>query len=258
MIHSNLQKKALFKKGDTLVEVMFSVAIFGLVSISSIAMMNKGVSTAQGTLETSMARQEIDTQAEAIRFIHNAYSMNASDTHNPYVRLWDKLTAKAIDQNHATEFLSNGNYNGQDCSIIYSNNKAINTNSFVINPRMLNNTELASLNLNNNSELQRVLVPFLTTPSNQLTPTMTYPRILYNNSDSQLSDATSDGSASYDQTLRRAEGIWVTAVQPNVSSPEEPVYYDFYIRTCWENISGNGSSTISTVIRLYNPKATVI
>ena len=61
------------KRGDTLIEVMLSIAIFSLVAIITINMMNDGLNTAQRTLETEMARNEIDAQAEALRFIHNNY-----------------------------------------------------------------------------------------------------------------------------------------------------------------------------------------
>lgn len=247
-------------RGDTLVEVLFAVAIFGMVSVSSIAMMNKGVATAQGTLETAMARQEIDTQAEALRFIHNAYSMNAGDTSNPYYKLWSKLKDKAFKPNQVQDtFLNSANYNGQSCSTIYANNLAIlppsgasSQSSFVINPRHLNNTDLSSLNLDNVTNLERVLVPHKAS-SSRLFATPTYPRLVYSTTDTTLSDSN---NVTADVSLNSAQGIWITAVQEGTGST--PRYYDFYIRTCWENIGGNGSTTISTIVRLYNPDATVI
>ena len=59
-----------FPHGDTLIEVMFSVTVFALVIVVSINLMNGGINTAQKTLEVTMTRNEIDAQAEAIRFIH--------------------------------------------------------------------------------------------------------------------------------------------------------------------------------------------
>ncbi|MBR6122778.1 hypothetical protein IKQ19_04135, partial [Candidatus Saccharibacteria bacterium] len=52
---------------------MFAVAIFGMAAIGTISLMNKGLASTQNTLETTMARQEIDAQAEALRFLHSAY-----------------------------------------------------------------------------------------------------------------------------------------------------------------------------------------
>ena len=65
-----------FRKGDTLIEVMFAVGIFGLAAVGAISLMNRGLATAQNTLEITMARQEIDGQAEILRFLHSAYMSN--------------------------------------------------------------------------------------------------------------------------------------------------------------------------------------
>ena len=247
-----------FLHGDTLVEVLFAVAIFGMVSVSAIAMMNKGVATAQGTLETSMARQEIDTQAEALRFIHNAYSMNASDSDNPYVKLWKKLTDPSIvlKSNQTADFLASSNYNGQSCNAIYSNAAVvIPDKSFVINPRLLNNTDLSSSTYNNfptNATTLAKIRPIHKTSGSPLIATPTYPRLVY----STTPDSLSDYNNLTDLSLSSAEGIWVTVVQEGTTN--KPQYYDFYIRTCWSNISGNGSTTISTIVRLYNPDATTL
>ena len=70
------------KTGDTLIEVMFAVAIFSMVAISAVAVMNSGMSNAQGTLESTMARNEIDAQAEALRFIQSSYVAERRDGDN--------------------------------------------------------------------------------------------------------------------------------------------------------------------------------
>ena len=246
--------------GDTLVEVMFAVAIFGMVSVSAIAMMNKGVATAQGTLETSMARQEIDAQAEALRFIHNAYSMNASNEDDPYARLWKIITS---GPNHLTlstsqydTFLngSTTNYNGRPCAEIYNDNTAIiDGKSFIINPRRLNNSEIK--NFNNDSDLKNAVFNIYNSDlaKPKLIPTQTYPRLTYSAADPNLADS----SNSYNKTLYSAEGIWVTAVKSEkTDNTGNPIYYDFYIRTCWDSIGGQNSNTISTIVRLYNPATT--
>ena len=94
------------RKGDTLIEVMFSVAIFGLVAIGAISLMNRGLASVQNNLETTMARQEIDTQAEALRFIHSAYLTEQKTTEpaategaepiqtNNFRNLWQAITSQ--------------------------------------------------------------------------------------------------------------------------------------------------------------------
>ena len=67
-------------------------------------------------------------------------------------------------------------------------------------------------------------------------------------------------NTSYDN-LFHAEGIYVMAVKDADStnlvneSGNKSAFYDFYIRTCWYGTDAKEPSTISTVIRLYDPDA---
>ena len=55
-------------KGDTLVEVILAVTVFSMVAVGTISIMNKGVAIAQHSLEISLVRQQIDAQAEMLRY----------------------------------------------------------------------------------------------------------------------------------------------------------------------------------------------
>ncbi len=59
------------ERGDTLIEVIFAVTVFALVAVSSLTIMNQGVATAERSLEITLVRQQMDAQAEALRYIHN-------------------------------------------------------------------------------------------------------------------------------------------------------------------------------------------
>ena len=59
--------------GDTLVEVALAIGIFSMVAISVVAVVSGSSSGAQSSLETTVTREQIDAQAEALRFIHNSY-----------------------------------------------------------------------------------------------------------------------------------------------------------------------------------------
>ena len=61
------------EKGDTIIEVLFAITVFAMVAVGSMTIMNQGTATAQRALEISLVRQQIDAQAEAIRYIHQAY-----------------------------------------------------------------------------------------------------------------------------------------------------------------------------------------
>lgn len=63
-----------YQRGDTIVEVLFAVAIFSLVAVGAFSLVNQGVATSQRSLESTLVRQEMDSQAETLRFMHNAYT----------------------------------------------------------------------------------------------------------------------------------------------------------------------------------------
>lgn len=62
------------ERGDTIVEVLFAVAIFSLVAVGAFSLVNQGIATAQRSLESTLVRQEMDAQAETLRFMHSAYT----------------------------------------------------------------------------------------------------------------------------------------------------------------------------------------
>lgn len=241
----------MVKKGDTLIEVLLAVGIFSMIAISVVAVLSGGTSSAQNALETTLAREEIDAQAEALRYIHDAYVVdkdsNSSDL--PSVQLWRTITNNAINlsgdvsaQNAILQFMPT------TCQELYSgdNNIFKNQNPFILNTRNLN-AENAAAYINSSAIL---------------TPTTTYPRLVFGDS-ATSNDDTSGLVTDFSSNLYRAEGIYVVAVADNNSTnlvdldggvPENGIaFYDFYIRTCWYGTDANTPSTISTVIRLYNP-----
>lgn len=62
------------QRGDTLIEVMFAITVFSFVVVGALSLMNQGTSAAQRSLEITLVRQEMDAQAEALRFLHEAYT----------------------------------------------------------------------------------------------------------------------------------------------------------------------------------------
>ena len=247
-----LIKRSLLR-GDTLVEVMFAVAIFGLVAVGAISAMNQGLYSAQTALEVTMARSEIDAQTEALRFIHSAYLADQHHT-NPYYTLWTTLTgngytykgggsSNAID----SDFYASNSYNNASCSDIYNNSIAIKDKSFVINPLLLGDPSAF------NNDIGKVLIKY-DSSTNPLRQTSTYPRIVYTDSSGSTDEDNLSGDTSR-TVFSSAEGIWVTSIAHYDGALTKPQYYDFYVRTCWDLANGNGSSIVSTTIRLYNPEA---
>ena len=258
--------------GDTLVEVMFAVGIFGLVAVSAISLMNRGLYAAQSALEISMARNEIDAQAEALRFIHNAYVSEQGTTTETYTALWQRLVSEDLVYTPSSlpeNFFSG--YNDVPCGNIYYDEDGENylpAKSFVINPRLLNSEDINTA-LNYSDGINNIIVKN-TANNSKLQMTDVYPRLVYANTLSNEESATGSYSDINMNTRTNlyensdfysAEGIWVTVVaEGSMGEDHVPDFYDFYIRTCWDAPGGarsdrNSSMTISTTIRLYNPDA---
>jgi|APMI01.1.fsa_nt_gi type II secretory pathway pseudopilin PulG len=63
-----------YETGDTIVEMVMAFAIFSFAVVITTAIMNRGVALSQQSLEVTLVRQQMDSQAEIIRYLH--------DTHN--------------------------------------------------------------------------------------------------------------------------------------------------------------------------------
>lgn len=164
------------KRGDTIIEVMMAIAIFCMVAILSITMMNLGTNNAQSALELAIARNEINAQAEALRFVHSAYisektlpvepqesstDWNYDDYNNRYQQykgLWEEIVGNALDPDTAqnsgllnlSELLNNSNQNDKfktyGCERVYEEdenqqNWLEKNKAFILNARNLNKLE---------------------------------------------------------------------------------------------------------------------
>ena len=282
-----LKIKDLLKRGDTIIEVTFAITIFSLISVITIQLMDRDVAIIQGALETEMARNEIDAQAEALRFIHNAYlserelsKQSSSSDKIEYRNLWAKLTRDSGDYSsevglanlpsNISQFLS-----ASDCKVFYDKNEKgawhniSEDNAFVINTRNID-TDPKSVSA---TIIQATDKNISTTQASNavFTPTPTNPRIVYKksknsdtNDENKLTEidttkfkdlnAENQRNALYD-TVARAEGIWVISVRDVTKGQKEtPEFYDFHIRACWFAPGHDRPSTIGTTIRLYNPE----
>ena len=238
--------KLMIKKGDTLIEVTLAVGIFSMVAIAIVAVMSGGISGAQGALETTLAREEIDTQAEALRFIQASYIANKDSGEKKYTELWDAITVNAVNPSTGTDITQ---YAPASCAELYGNSGEVELHAFVINPRQLGNF-YAAADGSANTESVVVKAESNTGANKVFNEASTYPRLIYLNEEKDNLVSTTTRNALY-----RAEGIYVIAVQEatNVLFGETPQFYDFYIRTCWYGTGDETPSTIATVIRLYNP-----
>ncbi len=263
-------RKQPFLSGDTLVEVMFAVGIFGIVAISAISAMNRGLQNAQGNLEITMARQEIDAQSESIRFIHDAYITEKSIESDKYTKLWEEILKRVYTYdelvNEVPNFYTGYGDNDYSCFDFYDN---LPDKAFVINPRALGADDVKNIVEHiGGASFSDVIVTrdSFATAAIKLRESATHPRLIFANDESEANDLklsyVTSNRTNYNKNLYSAEGIWVTVVRSekgvgcgsdNSSDTCVPDYYDFYIRTCWNSPDGNRVTTINSTIRLYNP-----
>lgn len=201
------------QRGDTIIEVMFAIAIFAFVAISSMAIMNQGIATGERALEITLVRQQINAQAEALRFVHA--SKVAGSAHSS---TWDRFKsdeANSLKQSAASPF---GLEAGEECKLPEGR-------PFVLNPRT---AEVWSGVLSINSGAAANAPPF--------------PQVIYNDSNKEVKD---------DPSIRTAYGLWVEAVPSGSGATHR--FIDFHIRACWPAPGSPVPMTIGTIVRLYDP-----
>jgi len=249
----------MVKKGDTLIEVTLAVGIFSMIAIAIVAVMSSGTSNAQLSLETTLAREEIDTQAEALRFIQSSYLANRDSEDNRYTKLWKLITKNALEasviQTNDDAKANVFNFTPTNCKELYNNTTSYNTikgqKAFIINPRRFDNFTA--------DNMESTVIFYREKSSAKFLDASTYPRLLY-------SSESENGLTSSSTHLIKAEGIYVIAVkdagttsiaaQSGIGTDDtkkSSAFYDFYIRTCWYGTDAEHPSTISTVMRLYDP-----
>ena len=248
----------MVKKGDTLIEVTLAVGIFSMVAIAIVAVMSGGTSSSQTALETTLAREEIDTQAEALRFIQSSYISDKKLEDARYTKLWQAITSKALTVNEANADAAKAllQFAPKTCEELYDKSAAssiFTDKAFVINPRKLGSFTAANIN-----------DVFISTTNEdnatKFAQTTTYPHLVYSKNNSTSDSANMITSEAY-TNLYQALGIYVIAVKDTSKTSiytdsginKQSAFYDFYIRTCWYGTNANEPSTISTVIRLYDP-----
>ena len=161
------------KLGDTLIEVTIAIGVFSLVAIVVISVISGSTSGAQANLETTVTREEMDSQAEALRFLQDAYLGEGTEG-TKYANVWKAITANAIN---ADEDMS---YNPSTCDETLDD--ITKNHGFVINYRALGTGDVKQILLRPTSLSGSGTTSFETAK--------TYPRLLYGapDSDSLIDD----------------------------------------------------------------------
>lgn len=209
------------RRGDTIVEVMFAVAVFSLVAVVTVVLMNLGTNNTLRSVETTAARQAIDGQVAALQLMHDSYIAQykaGATTYTGAGKNWYDGIATGSPAPLITTGTTTSVIGKSTCPNPPST-------AFVLDPKM-----------NATGDSYHKTATYLKPAGS--TSDLPYPQYVY----------TSAGAFSY------ATGIWVQAKQ-TLASGKTPGYVDFYINACWPDPAGNstGVMTIGTIVRLYVP-----
>lgn len=255
----NILSKSKSKRGDTIIEAMFAFAVFSLVSIITVSMMNLGVAASERSLELTTVRNELNAQAEALRFVHSSYiaqqnlSSTCSSTNDRncqhYTDLWNAIIGRTL----AAGTDRTADYPLSACSTVYDEEKLIHDQAFVINTRQLSSYQ-GPVSPGNALVYAEKQTSGMNPDYFFNAPTLSA-RIIYGNSSGNSSDQLSYITKLTEYTeIKKVEGIWIIGVKgPSKTSGGAPQYYDFYIETCWYGSNNSVPTSLDTVVRLYNP-----
>ena len=210
-----LGRNRKLQSGDTIIEVLFAVVVFSMVAVGAMSVMNSGTATAQRSLELTLVRQQIDAQAESLRYIHHAYvaAYGTSAVSTPPASEWSRIQSLGLTKSSASTF------GDQGCS-------AIPSQSFIMNARTGRVYTGGIKNMNTTASR-----PF-----------------------SQVVYAGDPDTGALSSAIDSVDGIWIEAVRSSDVPSESAGFIDFHIRACWYSPASAAPSTLGTIVRLYEPR----
>lgn len=203
------------EKGDTLIEVMISFALFAAIAVTTLAVMNQGTGTVQRALEITLVRAQMDSQIEALQYVHEAYvagfQRGATPAPGSTAAQWVN-----IKTNYAVAAASTfGQLNAGQCLT------TLPSKAFIMNAQT--------------AVPQQNGLTSLPPAGGSLPP---FSQVVY--------DGSTPGA------ITNAYGIWLEAVSSPAGAPGTP-YIDFHVRACWDGAGSIVPVTLGTIVRLYDP-----
>ena len=210
-----LNRRGKNEKGDTLIEVLFAVTVFSLVVVLSLSLMNQGTSASIRALQITLVRQEIDSQAEALRFMSSSYVAAYYPGYAP--SLTDGSTTPAEEYYKMTQAIGTGSvsaFGGEDQDAC----PAAPTGSFIVNARTARYVPGAAA---------------------LLQPAEAFAQTRYQDTTLQRSEGI------WIEAVRSSQSS-----DPNQANTR---YTDFHIRACWDAPGAGAPMNLGTIVRLYEP-----
>jgi type II secretory pathway pseudopilin PulG len=208
-------KRLSSNHGDTMIEVLFAITIFSLVAVGGLAIMNQGTATSERALEITLVRQEVDAQAETLRFLNSSfvavYRPNASFASTTPAGQWQIMEDSII----GTAAVSASDFGavGNTCPTPPNG-------SFILNTRE---------------------AKFISPSEGRVGPARTFSQVTYDGGSQVIA-----AEGIWIEAIRSA-----TVLGNNQSNAG---YVDFHIRACWDSPGQDMPVTIGTIVRLYEPR----
>lgn len=220
-MYKNTNYISLYKirrqSGDTIIEVLLALSIFAAVLVAASFVMNRGLGTAQRSLEVTQVTNQIGAQSDMIRHLLNIAIAGAGKNQNGQVVYqgseFDKILGKVVGSAPSFDKINDNDIT--NCTPSYVTNMG--GNPFFLTP-------------------EAKVAPF-----NSVTASVpeTFARV------------SKGGSAPGGFT---SQMVWVYAVKNKTTIDRQKLagdYIDFHIRACWFNPDGGGVQKLGTIVRLY-------
>lgn len=206
------------QNGDTIIEVLFAFTIFSLIAVGGLSLMSQGSALAQRALEIGLVRQQMDAQADALRYLNRAYVADYGKN-GVATKMWEKVVKDhSIDQAQAFDSIADS----KGCRI-----PSATENAFALD---LNNIDPKKLE--QNPSLNPIIVP--------TSDISTYARVRY--------EPELKAEGIWIQAVQSPSTIGISGGR------ELPGFYDFHVRACWFTPGQASPVTLGTIVRLYEPR----
>lgn len=210
-----LTRRRTAERGDTIVEVLFAITIFSLIVVLTLTLMNQGTAAARRTFEIAQVREQIDAQAETLRFLHESYiteyrpgiTYDTTDGSTSPAEEYYKVIQKVI---------AGGRTAATPVGTLAACPSPAPNGSFALNTRV-------AMVMTTTGSLQ---------PANSNYAQVTYP-----------SGANSPATF---------KGIWIEGIRSSGSGAAG--FIDFHIRGCWNAPGLKVPLNLDTIVRLYEPR----
>lgn len=221
---SVIEDRLVVSRGDTLIEVLFAIAIFSLIAVGGLSIMNQGTETAQRSLEITLVRNEIDSQAETLRFLNSSYAAAFQSGTSDYSSISEQATQwfNMVENNVTTDSISKFGA-GSICPQSFTELNDQRSKSFVLDVKMATVVPLTSSNF---------------------MPAQTFSQLYYDY----------DSVSGSHTIFSKSYGLWIEAIKNGDPDQQNADYIDFNIRACWDSPGMNVPMTLGTIVRLYEPR----